>query len=419
MTRPTRAPRKRFRKKVTGLFGEQTDLQKRMQKLLRPLTEDILLKKQQPYSDTSPNVELEQVKVSADTLGLAKQVVDELDKRTEQRPKPAADVVVSSMSTRALASIAKWKKFSNRIGRMSPRSNELFLNEVEVCTPCTRDTKDKDRFDPPTLPSLDKSSSPRTITNDSGSRMGTPAMLRRKVRRNERGYRGSDVLRMRSGKPVGGERNNIAVQEVSHGRADTISPAVSRRGVAPSGGLDCYVRSLGGDGSQPVLVARRTRSEMVSDGRQPMPRRARSDAAQEVRRSAPKRRRVSDESSSSETHDRQVDALSLLIEAAEKGRNTDLPPRKAKRLRSSGCMTTSDDSSSRELSVRRHTTLGLKEPDDEIVPQAVVRGRGDGRIRAEPGSIGKRKRNAAVAKIGQEMEVDSAATADEKSDNDE
>lgn len=417
-TRPTRAPRKRFRKKVTGLFGEQSDLQKRMQKLLRPLTEDILLKKQQSYSDTSPNVELDQVKMSADTLGLAKQVVDELDKRNEDRIKPAPDVVVSSMSARALASIAKWKKFSNRIGRMSPRSNELFLNEVEVCSPCPSETKEKDRYDPPSLPSLDKTLSPRTITNGAGSRMGTPAMLRRKVRRNERGYRGSDVLRMRSGKTgISADSNNAGVQDVGNSRHDAVSPAVIRRGVTPSGGLDCYVRSLGGDG---VLVARRSRSELVSDGRQPMPRRARSDATQDVRRSAPKRRRVSDECSSSETHQRQIDAFSLLIEAAEKESNTELPPRKAKRLRSSGCMTSSEESSPpRERTERRHTTIGLTEPDYEIVPQAIVRGRGDGRIRAERGSIMKRKRTVAAADISQDMEVDSAATADEKTDNEE
>jgi len=389
--RPTRAPRKRFRKKVTGLFGDQTDLHKRMQKLLRPLSQDILVKKRNNVTDTSPtNIELEQIRCDKPIPSSNAPAM-----KKNGPANPDASTGGSTMSTRALASIAKWKKFSNRIGRMSPRSNELFLNEVEVCTPMNLDhRRSLDRPDPPTLPALGNTLSPGgryLSTDDEGCRTGTPAMLRRKVRRNERGYRGVDIIRIRSSTMEG---------------ADSVN---ARRG-GNNTGLDVYVRSLGG-------MARRARSEMkggdtVEGGTEKangMTRRARSEMTSDGRRSAPKRRRVSDETSSSETDGYQYDAFSLLIEAAEKeGERTSSsvegssPLRKAKRLRSHGCMTTVErsEAGSDTDRIRRHTTMGMDKDGNSNGNSDLVHATGAERLEWR-----RRKRSV--------EEMDGGATEDE------
>lgn len=430
--RPTRAPRKRFRKKVTGLFGDQTDLHKRMQKLLRPLTDDLLNKKKHRLSDTSPpqvNIELEQVTGAGDTLHLAKEVVHEMDKKV---PASSAELgeqlagreatssalpIKSSMSNRALASIAKWRRFSNRIGRMSPRSNELFLNEVEVCTPSSDLLRCKDRLDPPSLPALDNSSSPvlSYICDDTGARIGAPATLRRKVRRNERGYRGADVVRMRSSRSGDG----CEAGGWTCSRGDPISPAAHRRSGESGTGLDVYVRSLE---NADVIVTRRAHSEMGEQEREVISPRAMSDMT-DGRRSAPKRRRTSDESETSDGEKHQTSALSLLIEAVEKetgqprvreATTDDLPPRKAKRLRSSGVTGIASPTEEK----RRHTSLGVNSRDEEVeqVLPPITRLRRVGDVRIMTEKEGYRRRGVGRDAVQEESEIDSAATADEGSD---
>lgn len=430
-SRPTRAPRKRFRKKVTGLFGDQSDLQKRMQKLLRHLPDDILSKRpvKPVVTDTSPvylnfgNAHNEEVPDKSDSLNLAKKVVDKMGSVKKvvqavgmtpghiQESRIIADMKEAGathvyhvdknqdLEVSTAASAAKWKPFQRRIGRLSPRSNDLFLDELEVGT-SSPTSRPKASFEPPRLPSLeDVRQNPEGSSYVSPNelyRTGTPAMLRRKVRRNERGYRGAEVLRMRMNQAVDHDSTSNPTQ-----KDDTVSPAGGERG---EDGLEVYVRSLGSDKAEepPVKPA----SSEIRE--------------QQKRNSSAKRRRVSDLNQGSRGSEvRHQDALALLIEAAEKGirpaTTDDLPPRKTKRLRSSGWApepSISEHSDSRKRHTAHCNGALIEHPghSSTATPSRKSRAARNIRIQARvPDS-----RNAG-SKPGT-MSEDSAATVDEKSD---
>eukprot|EP00171_Calliarthron_tuberculosum_P013291 IDg13291t1 len=185
-SRPTRAPRKRFRKKVTGLFGDQTDLQKRMQKLLRHLPDDILSKRptKAVISDRSPAYlklrggQRDSVPDQNGSLNLAKKVVDKMDavnkaaqavgtcqdsvqegrRKLDNKEASISDEEHGDMNQKCeepiTASAEKWKPFQRRIGRLSPRSSDLFLDELDVGTSSPM-SRPKTGLEPPSLPSLD------------------------------------------------------------------------------------------------------------------------------------------------------------------------------------------------------------------------------------------------------------------------
>lgn len=374
-------------------------------------------------TDTSPvyfnpiNGDADDLIIGAGSLDLAKKVVDKMGavKKIAGGAMRGAKKSILAIdgenenrqeSDRDAKSSAKWKNFQDKFGRLSPRSTDMFLNEVNVGIASPPASTSKVEVKPPQLPSLeDVRESPVTayIPSSVMCRIGTPALLRRKVRRNERGYRGADVLRMRMSRTLehGQDGTACATQ-----RDDAISPAMVRG----EGGLDVYVRSLGGE------VTR----EMGT-------RRGRSGITEPSKLSATKRR-ISEHY---QTEGQHQDPLALLIEAAEKEsgqavrRTTDeeLPPRKAKRLRGSGWVPdTSND-------LVTHTDLeGSRQPAALLGTAAPRRTRAPRNMRAqvealevknsESIAIRKRKRRLDGALKGSvEGSEDSAATADDQSED--
>lgn len=423
-TRTAREPRKRFRKKVTGLFGDQTDLQKRMKKLLREWPADILTRKpaKSHVTDTSPT--------QREADDLVRSVVEKMDllkpaaaPTTDNAPPTSnPDDSANVPEKRVIAEdrndppsskedpqgAGKWKKFQTKIGRLSPRSNDLFLDELDVGSPSPESVRTVSRtqavdreIERPTLPPLEnvfaEGSNP-VVRTQSLDRTATPAMLRRKVRRNERGYRGADVLRMRLSQvgetPSDGSR---AVYDNDEATA-ALKASASRAGDS--------ARHRSADSSP---ARRRTRSAMP-------------DPAQ---KQSLKRRRASDAEAPAPAGDlRDHDPFALLIEAAEKesgaqanraraADEAELPPRKSKRLRSRGA----DDAKpgdekpdgEQQWGKRRHTVFADLAQDLEMLPAPPAqptpagadglrfrsrKGAASGRARAETGTIGQRRDRA-------------------------
>lgn len=104
---------------------------------------------------------------------------------------------------RLLGSPERLQTVRRTMGRLSPRSNDRFLTELELGTPPSPPVRDGG-LTPPPLPSVGSSepdSSPVAM-----ERTGAPAVLRRKARRLDRGYRCADVLRARLGDSPGRPR---------------------------------------------------------------------------------------------------------------------------------------------------------------------------------------------------------------------
>lgn len=260
----TPKPRKRFRKKVNGLFGDQTDLKKRMSKLLRETDTNALLRyheseglaEQTQPADSQPlpavlppadavvrklNEVAMRVKVekAVDGVKEATEKASE-DVANEADPDPEASLdsfdspAFVATASRVLGSPERLRAVRKSMGRLSPRSNERFIEELQLGPSSTvakqENTEDtimeevSEKIEPPELPSVDSS---ELETEDrealiamspvSVERTAAPAVLRRKVRRLDRGYRSADVLRARL---QGTSLAEIAASPTSHRRSD-------------------------------------------------------------------------------------------------------------------------------------------------------------------------------------------------------
>lgn len=294
-TVPTPKPRKRFRKKVNGLFGDHTELKKRMNRLLlntdstttrstpRGPTDSAAAPAERPVSPilhASPLPKLppayavvERLNAGAMTnapsssrTGIAlksslspSELLKDQDEKMKEKLLFKCDKVddddVKSLrsfdtpafvatASRAVGSPERLRAISRNMGRLSPRSNARFLEEVLVgseLTPRRVKVTDDGKLTPPHLPSVDSSefetekpSPPQdskfALSPVSVERTGAPAVLRRKVRRLDRGYRSEDVRRARlAGMPL----SEIAA-----------SPTAQRRGDRPGKWPRARVRRL-------------------------------------------------------------------------------------------------------------------------------------------------------------------------------
>lgn len=208
----TPKPRKRFRKKVSGLFGDQTELKKRMSKLLIAThTNDIVFSGNITDGPPLGNA----IKNKGNTLTRligADGIVARLEEVTADKDSaiPTKDEFDTpefvATASRVLGSPERLQTVRKSMGRLSPRSNERFLAEMELGRTTTRvKPEGSERFPitPPQLPSVESSefdSERELLTSPvSVDRTGAPAILRRKARRLDRGYRSVDVLRARLG----------------------------------------------------------------------------------------------------------------------------------------------------------------------------------------------------------------------------
>lgn len=202
---PNSRPRKRFRKKVNGLFGENTDLHKRMTKLIRT-------------TDMS-KITVGRDAADADLLVRKRKPVGalfETESLLATLPKESSSdsfdfVELTSAATKALGSPERLANVRSSIGTLDPVHNKRFLDELDLGPNeiiCGKDMEKKPAsLQPPTLPPLDASSLckakpvekfPRSLISRRRTILAAiPAILRSRTRRAERGYRSKDVLRAR------------------------------------------------------------------------------------------------------------------------------------------------------------------------------------------------------------------------------
>lgn len=259
-------PRKRFRKKVSGLFGENTDLNKRMSKLIRETDiskikigpdaadADLLLRHRQPAG------------ALMDTGNLLS--------RLPEHPSSADSFdykELTAAATKALGSPEKLAKVRKAMGTLDPADNERFLDALELGhnqlsdDPCVTEMANKDHLQddifnatenvdcdeklaepsndqPPKLAPLQLKFTvepetemgnlvDRVVTSTTSTKpapespqnsaktffekrrniimQAIPAVLRSKTRRADRGYRSKDVVeaRLKAGKSNGPNRS--------------------------------------------------------------------------------------------------------------------------------------------------------------------------------------------------------------------
>lgn len=223
----TARPRKRFRKKVSGLFGENTDLKKRMVKLfqhtdlskitLRPdaADADVLMRQRPPSAALMDTDSLlsslpREGEEEHDEANSSKKTNRSI-KAADQKPVLVTDSELTDAARRAIGSPAKLETIRRAMGTLDPSDNRRFLDELDLddlpssfggsnsAGGVGMDSDTATRPIPPLLPPLhDDSSSHCEHSTPSASRLpAVPAVLRSKTRRAERGYRSKDVVEAR------------------------------------------------------------------------------------------------------------------------------------------------------------------------------------------------------------------------------
>lgn len=256
-TPQTPKPRKRFRKKVNGLFGDQTDLKRRMAKLLRDISAaDVLANcdhmgtpRGGPANNTDIPLTLTLSQGVIQRLNLSKsshnqaanqeattthlELMDAVDNNlvTAQQSREFDFPELTATASRILGSPERLREVHRTMGRLSPRSNEQFIEEMQLGkSPKVEHSKresnaDEAKPNPPLLPRsavIDMEGRRRILEMSpvSADRTGTPAVLRRKVRRIERGYRSADILQVRL---YGNSSTDQGISPVPNRRIDRIS----------------------------------------------------------------------------------------------------------------------------------------------------------------------------------------------------
>lgn len=236
-------PRKRYRKKVFGLFDKETDLEKRMSKIWRQTSgADVLAGIKDGSDDITPIMTpIRRIEHSHSDalLTVPQSIIDRLRAsgvgknrsnfdhdgdvdmqgsnensrknmtNSDDEFDPSPEFVEAA--SRVLGSPEKLRAVRKTMGKLNPKSNELFFQELEFGLPreSSQDLSSRKwgrrrpEIKPPELPTVEfENSSFRkdegvTTSPISVERSGTPAILRRKARRVLRGYRSVDVLKAR------------------------------------------------------------------------------------------------------------------------------------------------------------------------------------------------------------------------------
>lgn len=213
-------PRKRFRRKVTGLFGDHTDLKKRMKKLcIETNVSDILKTKcekisaPETFQKSLPATDgiIQLLTESSQSPEMKSHPVD----KDALAPKDSFDFVqLTQNAVGKMGSMEKLSELRKYMGTLSPQSNENFLSFLKLGT---RPVFVQERIKvlrkdvSPTIVPLskpfpdptgefqceEKNGSWTLPSLESVDRSAFPALFRCKVRRHDRGYRHEDVLRAR------------------------------------------------------------------------------------------------------------------------------------------------------------------------------------------------------------------------------
>lgn len=214
--------RKRFRKKANGLFGDQTELKKRMSKLIIKADKPKLVQKpvsalnnldpQRPFQFLPAAKTI--IKHLTATMSPLSQFQNANCEKTAEPKDSLEFVMLDDTASRSIGSLEKIDVLRNTVGKLTLLSNEQFLSILGLGRSSHDHKKPYDkhrshvigqRITPPFRPlprpeggrqqweTLDANNSP----TKSADRTGLPAVLRCKTRRLDRGYRRVDVLRAR------------------------------------------------------------------------------------------------------------------------------------------------------------------------------------------------------------------------------
>lgn len=213
--------RKRFRKKANGLFGDQTELKKRMSKLITKADSSKLVR---PVVTNLKNSH-SRTQRSFQSLPAARAIIKHLTATISSLahdPSLTAGgasvsrdslefIKLDETAIAAVGSLEKLDVLRNSMGKLTPLSTEQFLSTLgvgrsprDIKKPFERDLIQGigQRITPPSRPPPDPEGLQQTPKIEiappkSVDRTGLPAVLRCKTRRVDRGYRRADVLRAR------------------------------------------------------------------------------------------------------------------------------------------------------------------------------------------------------------------------------
>lgn len=211
-------PRKRFRKKVNGLFGDQTELKKRMSKLIRD-SDALNTEEGSRGLEAGPN---DCENSSGALLPAAKSIIAHLE-ATGQSIKSGSEaneesarmsdsfdfVKLTETACKVVGSPERLAVLRRTMGTLSPRRNDRFIEELKLgkSSPAPRNPEQdcNGLIAPPPRPIVVSDVLRRDIEKlgaanlspVSVDRTGAPAVLRCRARRLDRGYRCADVLRAR------------------------------------------------------------------------------------------------------------------------------------------------------------------------------------------------------------------------------
>lgn len=263
----TRAPRKRFRRKVNGLFGEQTDLHRRMTKLLKTTSSHDVLA--DDYKAGQKHILLSQSACSKDDgtsnkspqrdEGIRNKKQDDLD----LSPSPKSNLspghwhpnVKEELKTPEKARLVK-----SKIGKLTPTAHQVFLETLKVGRSSLRPekaTRDEPKLAPLELPRFEKGCClvlPKFVPKPGVDSTGAPAVLRKNVRKRYQGYTSADILRKRMPKEGKFERATDSEQQSQFQYSQDSEFDLSQQRRSKSG---LYYRDLShaggvhGDGNHP------------------------------------------------------------------------------------------------------------------------------------------------------------------------
>ena len=184
-------PRKRYRKKVSGLFAEHKELKKRMSKLLLPVDINKLLDAPLSFDRPKPP----KPPPPKPLIEPPKEVIEMLTANAPKLPADAFDFPEYEAIAERIWGPEKYQSLRKLVGNMCPESNHSFLEHLSIAIPES----------PPPASIIDTPPDRPDVTGCvavekcpvSVGRTAVPAKLRRNTKRSEKGYRWEDVRRDR------------------------------------------------------------------------------------------------------------------------------------------------------------------------------------------------------------------------------
>ena len=205
-------PRKRFRRKVSGLFAEETDLKRRMSKILeanRNIRSSInaagLQSRSRGQGASSAEVMVgnQESVPAAETSEKLIELRGDVFKNLPEKRQHFTPTQWHPKVRELLQDPRKENLIKSNIGHLSPTSHRAFVRELHIGhfpKLSQEGYSPSRRIEPPKLPRFETGSVrtlPEFAPKPGMERIATPAVLRKNVRKRYHGYSSSDVLKKR------------------------------------------------------------------------------------------------------------------------------------------------------------------------------------------------------------------------------